>query len=359
MKTASPTPLKTAPIVMHLRLLKRTLTLTALFATLPLAGRATTLTTAPLGSITSSLPVGTTGLAFPLISADVYSGTIASNNGSTLTFSTGNVASTLTTGTAYYLEVLSGPLEGERLDLNTAESIAAGGATAKVSFSASGYSTVSGLPTNALIGARCTIRPHLTLARLQSQFSPGLSGNNNAGLADGVQLHGVSSGWVSYTLRADGATWRAVGKTTDERNRIIPPDTSITVILRSAGRKWVHAGLVRTTAFRKNLVAGTQSFSSGFPLALTPIQLAAFTDMADPIGIRWVGHAAGASDRLHLMGAGGSLTVHYLDADGTTWRTAAGATSSANQPIISATGATLVTRTNPDAAYLVVRPFPL
>lgn len=342
---------------MHLRSLTRSLPLAAMIAGFPLVNRATEFAAPPVGTMSATLAAGTNGLAFPLIAADVFTGLVASNSGNTLTFTTGGVASALTAGTAYYLEVVSGPLEGERLDLLTADTLAAGGTVAKINLSASAFSTVSSLTANALVGARCVIRPHLTLGRLQSQFSPGLTGNNNAGLADGVQLHGVSTGWVSYTLRADGATWRAVGKTVDERNRIIPPDTSITVMLRSGARQWLHTGLVRTTAFRKNLVAGTQAFASGFPVAVSPVQLAAFTDLADPAGIRWVGSASGTADRLHLVGPGGAITVHYLDADGITWRTAASAGDTSTQAIVPAAGATLVTRTNPDAAYLVIRPF--
>lgn len=324
----------------------------------PVVAHASVSAAAPVGVITQTFPVGTTGLAFPLIAADAYTGVISASTSAAIGFSTSGLGA-LTAGDRYYLEIVSGPFEGERFDLDTAATIAAG-ATAVVDV-ASTLNTRAMPGPNTLAGARAVVRPHVTLAKVAAQFSPALVGNTNAARADGVQIHSASTGFVLYYLRPDGS-WRVSGKTVDERNRVVPPDASVTLVLRSGAKQWLHQGVVRTSVFRKKLTTGVQSFASGFPVPVSPVQLGAATDALEPEGVRWVGNDAPAlADKFQVLrDQSQAYDTYYLRGDGASWRLLSDPSADQrNQPVIPATGLTLLTRTKADADYVVIQPFAL
>lgn len=192
-------------------------------------------------------------------------------------------------GGRYYLEVVTGPLEGERFDIDTDATIGSGDSNATLALGPDSFSTQPSLAADSLAGARLILRRHVTLARLQQLLSPGLTGHNNALLADAVQtLEGGE--FARYFLRADGVTWSRPGSQQDFRHTVLPPDASFLVESKRAAQVFRHAGTVRANAFRKNLVCGFQSFASGFPQDLSPVQIGAFVDLAAPSATRWTGN---------------------------------------------------------------------
>lgn len=335
------------------------ITLLAAFCAGVLSAQAgTTVTSAPYGAMTSSLSTTTAGLAFPLIRSDVFTGRISANTDTTLSFESTGLATALTAGERYYVEIVTGPLEGERFDLNTATTISSGVAT--LDLAAASNSTSNTLAAGVLAQARAVVRPHVTLGKLGAMFSPALVGNTANALADGVRIYGGPMGQTTYYLRTDG-TWRSTPAAADQSNLVIPPDSSVIMVLRSGAKQWSHLGAVRTNAFRKKLKTGVQSFATGFPLDLSAVQIGAFVDPLEAAAIRWTGaDAPGQADTLRVYDtATDTYKIHYLRADGTSWYLTGGSTDLSATPFLPAQGALLVSRQKTDPGYLIIRPFSL
>lgn len=320
-----------------------------------------TVASAPVGVVSAPLPSEESGLTFPLIARDLLLGTATGNTGGVVSFaaSHGAIGEVLTASGRYYLEVLSGPLEGERFGVDTAATIAAGAPSVTLSFGAGTHSTLASLTADALVGARCALRPHTTLASLKAMFTPALHGNNTATKADGVLVY-EADGFAFYYLRGDGVTWRKLGgSTADQRHLVIPPDVSVVVELQSGAKTWLHTGGVRTNAFRKNLSAGWQSFATGFPIDLSPLAAGAFVDASVPASEQWTGSDdIGKADQFQVsFAASAQHALYYLRGDGTTWRSIMGGGNVTTSPILGVTTSMLLRRTNPDSGYVIVPPY--
>jgi hypothetical protein len=332
--------------------------LAAFCAGLVSAHGGTTVTSAPYGAMTSPLSTSTTGLAFPLIAGDVFTGRIASNTSSAINFEAPGLAAALTAGGRYYAEIVTGPLEGERFDLNTAATIGSGNAV--LDLSSASNSTTNTLTADVLAQARAIVRPHITLAKLGAMFSPALVGHNSSALADGVRIYGGPMGQTTYYLRTDG-TWRTTPAAVDQSGLVIPPDSSVVMLLRSGAKQWTHLGAVRTNAFRKNLKTGLQSFATGFPLDLSAVEVGAFVDPLEAAAVRWTGsNSLGQADTFRIHDAAAdTYNIHYLRADGSSWYVAGGSTDVSATPFLPAQGAIVVGRQKSDPGYLIIRPFGL
>jgi len=344
----------------------------------------TTVLSTPVGVVTETIARGASGLAFPLIGSDLFVGVVAAHDGGSLGFApdSGDIGSRLAVDGRYYVEVVTGPLEGERLDLDTAATIAAAGPSLVVDLGADTFSTLGSLPPDALTGARCVIRPHMTLAQLPAMFTPALSGERrHRHASDSVSLLG-SRGFETYILGEDGSwysederhggewgrkhrAWCARKKhgtpPTDYRDMVIPPDVCVVVSVNGRGRVWTHEGLVRTSAFRKNLERGVQAFASGFPVDLAPTQIGAYVDPSVPAGNRWVGsNLFPFADQIEVLFSGRKpLDLYFLRGDGRTWQalTRSWREDFADQPILGATDMILIRRKNPDSTFVIPVPF--
>jgi hypothetical protein len=323
------------------------------------AAAQTTVASSPVGVVAAPLAIGQRGLAFPLTLGDVFVGVVEANTGARLSFpdAHGNVGGLLDPGRAYYVEVLTGSLEGERLDVDAAATIALGGATIVLAMGAASHSTMHAIPDGALAGSRCALRPHVTLADVQAMFSPGLAGDDVAGRADGVWLF-ENGEFRFYHPGSDNATWTRPGSGIDLRGRVIPPDTSLLVEIRAAGKWFVNAGDVRLNAFRKNLSVGLQPLATGFPADLTPTQARAFADLSTPVENRWTGsRSPSQADEIRIVGTTASELRVFLDANGTTWRTLGDPTNLAETPLLRALSMSIVQRKKSDPAYRIPPPF--
>ncbi len=338
---------------------KRKISATVLFSLLAACAFAQTATTDPVGFVRKDAAPGYLGLGVPLIISEPFVGAVSSNTGSVVTFSgTGlNVGSTLDAAKPYFLEVLSGPLEGERIDVSVSATVSAANATVSLNL-ASANNTVTTVAANALATARCAIREHLTIQRLQGLFSPVLTGNNNPDLADKVYLY--EGGWVRYNLRGDNVTWRKQLDTVNNyATKVIPPGAGFMVQFVGSTKTMVNVGKVRTNAFRYNLATGLQAFALPFPVNMSPVEVGGFVDANDPAGIRWVGNNnAAAADQ--LLPYDGGFVRYNLRSDGVTWRKQLDTTNDyANNRFLAPDNVTMIKRTNADSGYLVIRPFSL
>ncbi len=312
-----------------------------------------TLSSRPQGVIKTTFSAGVNALSLPLLGDEIFLGVVGSCSANTVIFTGSNPAERLEAGKKYYLEVETGSLEGERFDIDAA---ASAGASLALDLSAASFSTSSSIAPGALNGARVALREHITLSTLTTLFTPALVGHNSAARADGVLLW-VNGALRTYYLRADGTTWRESGKAVNESQRVIPPDTSLVLVLNSGRREWEHMGGVRTNAFRVKLTAGTRAFATGFPVDLSPVQIGAFVDDNVPAGQRWVGSdAPGLADMLHVFEQGAFVPYH-LRADGVRWRRVGHDADVQNSPLLRAMGAVTLKRNNPDLDALIVRPY--
>jgi autotransporter-associated beta strand protein len=314
----------------------------------------------PVGVMTGGLRRGLAGLSVPLIQADLFVGKASSTTASRLEFpeGAGNLGALLTSGGMYYVELLGGPLEGERFDVDVDATIDAGGATLVLAFGAGSLSTRSALPGTGIVGTRLVLRPHLTLDGLRSLLTPGLVGDDHFVLADAVQI--LEDGqFQRYSLRADGVTWSRLGSDEDFRGKVLPPDASFLVESKRRDQVFLRAGNVRTSAFRKNLAPGFQAFATGFPIDLSPVQAHAFVDPAVPAAARWTGNNVFAlADQIEvILGDPRPFELYYLRGDGSSWRTLTSTTNFATAPILGATSAIVVRRIKPDATYRIAPPF--
>jgi hypothetical protein len=313
---------------------------------------------APRGFQKVGLSAGMLSLGLPLLNEAVVTAKVQSVSGNVLTLAGGgalNVGANMTLESAYpfYLEVIAGLLEGERLDIDVTATIAANNNTVVLSSDLTRNTLTAGRLAE-LAGNSVAIRRHLTLTQLQGLFDLALVGSDTAAVADSVYLF-EGGAFVQYYLRANASTWRRGSSLTDRRYLPIPPGEGLQVRLQQA-RSLKQFGIVRNNTFRKNLIAGLQFASNPYPADTGPNELDAIVDVGQPESIRWIGNNSSATaDSLYVF-SGGAFVQHYLRADGTTWRRTSGLTNYSAQKILKSTESYLIRRTNPDPGYSISVP---
>jgi hypothetical protein len=298
-------------------------------------------------------------VAIPLTLPDVFVGVVEANTGVSLTFpsTTGDIGVLLDPESAYYVEVQTGDWQGERLDVDAQATVDAGGPTVVLALGRRSHSTLPSLADGALAGARCALRPHVTLALLQAMVRPDLAGHDRRRRAEGVYLFEREE-FRFYQLEDDDATWTRAGSRRDRRNDVIPPDTSLLLEVRGPGRRFVQAGAVRGNDFRTNLSEGKQAFATGFPVALSPAEAQAFVSPHTPAPYRWKGsRSSGHADEIRLVKNTHDDVRLFLDADGESWRVHHHGPDLSQVKLLRALGMVVVERHNPDPAYRIPPPF--
>jgi len=334
---------------------------------LPILTWAETTTSPASASVGKTLTPGLTGFGFPLIESDLlvgaagtYTATTDGSGNARLSLpmtSAASPSSVLVSGRAYYLEVTAGLLEGERfeIDVTTSLTLAAGRIALDLTSSRSTLAAVSASSLNTCLVA---IRPHLTLAKVQSMFSPVLVGNNNSALADAVLVY-AAGGFTTYYLRGDNITWRKAGSTSDFSGLVIAPEEGVLVQLRSGAKVMTHAGVPRMNDFRLNMKAGYMPGCTGFAVDMSPLQFGAVTNAGPAPQNDWVGNNVQASaDGIQIFDPSkGFFTSYYLRADGVSWRAAGSTTVLTGSSLLKPDTFFLVKRANPNPANLVLRPY--
>lgn len=330
-----------------------------------LAWAATSATSKPVGIINADVPAGLSGFSFPLIEKELLSSTIAMNDAANVAgrnlqyvvfISSTPPADGLSAGGRYYLEITSGPREGDRFEVDQALTAAATPGVLVIDL-ASTNTTFSGLTKDMLLGATASIRPHVTLAKIQAMFDPPLVGNNNLSLADSLLVFNATSA-ITYYLRADGVTWRKAGTTTDFSTMVIPPDQGVMLQLRSGAKALCHQGVVRGNAFRINFKPGLQPSATGFPASLSPVEFGAIGNPVIPQA-GWIGsNVQSQADGIMVFDqAKGSFTSYYLRSDGLTWRTSGSVSDQSGAKILRHDSFFMVKRQNADDQMLIPKPY--
>ncbi|MCF7784919.1 MAG: putative Ig domain-containing protein [Prosthecobacter sp.] len=231
------------------------------------SGGASTAST-PVGWQQTTLNSGTQSYGLNLSHEALFTGSLSAANASSVTLGEqAAVASAMDPAQYYYLEIISGPQVGHRLDLQSI--------TASECFIAadSSNTTLSASAIAGLSGARVCLRPHRTMGEV---FDPALfKGSSVATSADQILFY-APAGYSTYWLYASGGAWKWVlsGDTLASMNdTIMPPGTGVMLqIASSSPAPLLTTGSVRTTPFARPLQTGYNLFANPWPLDTTPAQ---------------------------------------------------------------------------------------
>jgi hypothetical protein len=273
----------------------------AILVSAVMAGHAATATSDIVGYQQIATANGYTTLGFPLVNSSVVSGTVSSKNGNSIVLSS-VIPSTVNPAKPYYLEVTSGTLEGERVDV----AVSPGSATVTIVNSIGNTDTLSTLAN----GAGVVVHQHVTLGQVDAGFSPALVGDDNNG--DRV-LFFIGGAFVAYVKASDGL-WYEDGGFDDMTDLPIRPGVGLLLQRKSNTPTTItQVGTVRSNKFARPYAAGYQVYAPAYPLDLTP------NAMGATIANGWRANSnASQADRI-LTFTGGSFISNFLDSSDNSW----------------------------------------
>jgi hypothetical protein len=278
----------------------------------------------------SAMELGTRSYNNPYQHEAIFTGTVDATGGvtgQTLRFTTSagatDLATLLSPGAAYYLEVSAGTNEGQRFDVVSATESAVTLVTASdVCSDTPPFNTLAGaLPAN-LAGNRIAIHRHWTLGEL---FPVGrFLAADDAASADQVQTAAVAA-TSTYWLHANGGSpkWVRLGDATlaDQGTTVLAPGRGMMVLKHGTAVSVLAYGEVRANNFIRPLCAGLNLVGGGYPLVQSATGPGSrqmdvahgFSGSTDPATadrfLVWQGDArAGATDydNYHLYNSGTS-----------------------------------------------------
>ncbi|WP_395745181.1 Ig-like domain-containing protein [Prosthecobacter sp.] len=224
----------------------------------------------PLGWQQTVLNPGTQSFGLNVINQALFTGGITAADATSVTLSEQSaLAAVVDPAQRYYLEIISGPQAGHRLELQSLS------ADACLIVADSPNTTLAAADVAALAGSgtRVSLHAHRTLGTV---FDPArFQGSTGPTSADQVLFY-TSSGYTTYWLYALGSTrcWVSNGgDLTSMNDVVIPPGTGVMLQLASTTPAPLLAtGAVRTTPFVRPLQAGYNLFANPWPLDATPAQ---------------------------------------------------------------------------------------
>ena len=273
----------------------------AILVTAVMAGHAATATSDVVGYQQIAAANGYTTLGFPLVNSPVVSGTVSSKTGSTIVLSSA-ISGSVDATKPYYLEVTSGALEGERVDVT----VTPGSANVTIISSVGNTDTLATLA----VGANVVVRPHVTLGQVDQSCSPALVAGDTNG--DRI-LFFIGGSFLSYYKDTDGL-WYEDGGFDDMTNMPVRPGVGL-LLQRKANTatKVTQIGTVRSNKFARPYSAGYQVYAPAYPVDLTP------NGMGATVANGWRANSnASLADRI-LTFTGGSFISNFLDSSDNSW----------------------------------------
>ncbi len=247
--------------------------------------------------------------AVPFVLSPVFTGTVGAVAGNALdvttSVGTGNFASLLTAGLSYYVEVMAGNNQGQRWEVDAANSSATGIAL----LPGDAHSTQNTVPAS-LVGDLIAVRPHWRVADL---FPPATyHATNNASTADQILVwDSAGGGYVTLWLANyfSQAHWHKVGDavlTDTEDNRIIGPCDGLFARPKLSAVNASAMGQLRTWKVACPLVAGANFVGNPFPVGQSPLDRSmtfanGFTASTNPVN----------ADRIYFWNGDAAPTTGY------------------------------------------------
>lgn len=296
-----------------------------------------------VGYQSRTIPVGLSAIGITLLNPDVVKASVTSVSGNAVTISgQSNVGSLLTAGEPYYIEVYGGSLKGDRFEVDTGATIAAANGTVVLSASSPNNTFAVASIGTSLDSQTVALRKHITLAQIQGMFSPALVGNNNAALADSIQLF-VGGSFVTYSLRGGNLEWRKSGDTANYAKLAVPPGSGIILSKRGSSTVLTESGAVRQNDFATPLVKGLQFVAPSAPVDRSPLQVGMV-----PNTNGWVGNNNAALADSLLIFTNGAFVTFTLRGNGEL-RKSGETIDYRNTNLITSSSAFLIRRNNANA----------
>jgi hypothetical protein len=225
---------------------------------------------------------GFTAVGLPLVKTAIVSSTVSSKSGNSVTLASPVPAGTVVTK-PFYLEVTSGSLAGERVDV----SVVAGNAVVTIRASSENTSNLASLAN----GTSVVIRPHVTLADLDASCSPALVGDDSSG--DRVLLF-VNGAFVAY-MKNGNNLWYEDGSLDDMSNLPLRPGVGLIIHRRSStATTLTQIGAVRVNKFSRPMKSGYNFYAPAYPVDLSPDLMGASTTYGWSTGDRILPFVNGA-----------------------------------------------------------------
>jgi len=315
----------------------------AILVTAVMAGNAQTSVNSDIvGYQSVTVPVGRSIYSAPFILEEVAKGSVSANTATQVESSVGAI--TLATANQYYMEILTGAYEGDRIDVDvTATNAAQSANPGRIILKSVSYNSNT-LTGSEIVGQTIAIRKHLTLSALTSLISSGsFVANAAAANADQVLIYGAT-GFETYYYVSSANGWYKQSPFAPAQTKVIPPGSAIMFVKKTAAVTLTGLGTVRTTKLQLPMAAGFQLVSTGYPVdsALSAL---------NPNGT-WTANATAANaDQVLIYGATGFETYYYVSSANGWYKQSPFAKSTGN--ILSSSGGFLVKKKSSDVNYAV------
>ncbi|MFA6960499.1 MAG: hypothetical protein WC205_07105 [Opitutaceae bacterium] len=315
---------------------------------------AQSVTTTPVGAVTVTIGVGVNPLAVNMLRPAVFSANVSAVNAAILTIQGQvNVGAQLAADEPYYIEIYSGALKGDRFDVDVPATISLGNGTLVVSASSANNTVSFQDYCAALLNAKIVLRKHITLSDIQAASSVALVGNNDAALADRVQLYDTeSNSYTTYYLRSNGVDWRQLGSTQQLAKKPIVPGVGVFFTKQNSPCTLTFLGEVSVNDFALVWYSGNQLVSYPWPMDVSPMSLGATQANG------WVGNNSFAlADQIQVYNVQNrAYDTYFLRGDGLKWRMAGTTTEVTSIPVVASTQSFFVRRNTADDNYILMNP---
>jgi len=279
----------------------------AILVTAVMAGNAQTNTVNSdiVGYQSVTVPVGRSVFSAPFILEEVAKGSVSANTATQVDSSLGAI--TLPTANQYYMEILSGAYEGDRIDVDVNATNAAQSANpGRIVLKSVSYNSNT-LTGSEIVGQKIAIRKHLTFSALTSLLSSGsFVASPLVNNADQILVYGAS-GFETYYYYSAANGWYKQSPLGSAQTKVIPPGSAIMFVKKTAAATLTGLGTVRTTKLQLPMAAGYQLVSTGYPVdsALSAL---------NPNGSWTASPLLNNADQVLLYGASGFETYYYYSA---------------------------------------------
>ena len=302
----------------------------AILVTAVMAGNAqTTVTSSIVGYESKNLPANSyTSVGINLLNPDVLVSSVSGATSQALNVvGSSNVGALITSPTEpYYVEVKSGTLEGCRLDVDVAATVAAANGSIVINGASLNNTDPYASIYSSLVGANLVLRKHVTLSDVATQITNLSFGSSGTG--DEILMLNSSGGFDSY-LRRTSSQWRNSGGQ-NANSTPIPPGVGFIIKKAAVAGSIATVGSVRDNNFSLNVNSGYQIVTLGYPLDRSPADLG-----ANVASSAWTYGTSG--DSFLLLNASGGFDT-YLYRTGTLWRNSAGTTVTSTKFLTSGDG---------------------
>jgi hypothetical protein len=340
--------------------LAASLVLGAAFAATSLSAQ--TVSTAPVGAVTTTIPTGLSAVGVTLLNPDLVVANCTGNTATALTLSgvsnVGSLLANTTPATPYYIEGISGPMEGDRFDVDTAATILAANSSVVITTAVGNNNTLS-LTTNLAVASQFALRKHVTIRQVGDSLASKVA-NNNVNSADQIRLFNTTTGgFVNYYLRSTPAgEWRIQGGNTSSDNVVIPPGTGIMIFKRTSATTLVSTGGVRVNDFVFPMPQGLSFKALPYPISYSPATL-----VGSSLAFWTANNNIASADQLRTFSSvSGAFSDYYLrSTPAGEWRPRGGGTGSSVSAtqLMSFDGAFLVSKRTNTFDYLIPSPLSL